>query len=381
MVSLLLLSSLFISTLFIFPEPALCAPDYNKELIDIRRKIKEGKKIIKEAKKEEISLLDELKEISRSIKHNSEEIRKYDFQISEMNSKIETVNKEIGSLETDLAERRDLLERRLKNLYKFRRSEIALLLISSKDYSDLIKRSKYMSYIARLNKRIIDDFSSDLKMLDLKRQEVKKLKAELETSKTLLLEKIGELDAQRQKKSALLSSAKKRRSHYEKEIRELTKSSKRLRAMIKRLARLQRSTPSPDKGFSSKKGRLPWPVSGRVIVPFGNYTDPESKIEVYKNGIEIKTATGSTVRAVLGGKVVFADRFKGYGLLLILDHGGGYHSLYGQLSNIFHSTGAIIKKGSAIGSTGRSRTLDVPALYFEIRYKGKPLDPLLWLKK
>jgi septal ring factor EnvC (AmiA/AmiB activator) len=151
--------------------------------------------------------------------------------------------------------------------------------------------------------------------------------------------------------------------------------------MIKRLSRLQRSEPVTDKKFISAKRNLIWPIKGKVVVPFGKYIDPEFNVPVYKNGIEIKTDLGSTVNAVMGGKIVYADNFKGYGLLVILDHGGGYHTLYGQLSKIFHNTGVIIKKGSALGKTGMSSSLDTSTLYFEIRHKGKPLDPLGWLAR
>ncbi|HDN95370.1 MAG TPA: hypothetical protein ENG76_04775, partial [Nitrospirae bacterium] len=81
------------------------------------------------------------------------------------------------------------------------------------------------------------------------------------------------------------------------------------------------------------------------------------------------------------GRVVYSDWFKGYGLLLIINHGKGYHSLYGNLSEIFHKTGDIINEGTAVGNVGNSSILNVPTLYFEIRYKGKPIDPVKWLKK
>ena len=129
------------------------------------------------------------------------------------------------------------------------------------------------------------------------------------------------------------------------------------------------------------KRRLPWPINGKVIVPFGKYKDPKFNITVFKNGIEIKAKEGYRPKAVAGGQVVFADWFKGYGQLLIINHGGGYHSLYGNLNEIFHETGDIIKQGTSIGKTGKSELLNVPSLYFEIRYKGKPVNPMKWLKR
>jgi septal ring factor EnvC (AmiA/AmiB activator) len=172
-----------------------------------------------------------------------------------------------------------------------------------------------------------------------------------------------------------------KRKTYEKAIKELEESSKKLRNMIKRIEKRKIPKSVIGKGFRSLKGHLPWPVSGRVLIPFGKYKDPEFKITVFKNGIEIKPKAREKPKAVAGGRVVYADWFKGYGLLLIIDHGSGYHSLYGNLAEIYLDTGDIIVKGTAVGKTGKSRLLNVHTLYFEIRHKGKPLDPMKWLKR
>jgi septal ring factor EnvC (AmiA/AmiB activator) len=129
------------------------------------------------------------------------------------------------------------------------------------------------------------------------------------------------------------------------------------------------------------KGALPWPVDGKVLVPFGKYKDPKYNIPVFKNGIEIKTEAGATASSVHGGRAVYADWFEGYGQLLIINHDKGYHSLYGNLSELFYKAGDIIKKGSNVGKIGENGLSNVPTLYFEIRHKGKPIDPLGWLKQ
>jgi septal ring factor EnvC (AmiA/AmiB activator) len=151
--------------------------------------------------------------------------------------------------------------------------------------------------------------------------------------------------------------------------------------MIKRLEKKRVPKSIIGKGFRASKGHLPWPVTGKVLIPFGKYKDPKFNIPVFKNGIEIKAKAGEHPKAAYGGRIVFADWFKGYGLLLIINHGNGYHSLYGNLSEIFHKTGDIINKGTAIGTIGAPRLMDVSTLYFEIRYKGRPVDPQIWLKR
>jgi septal ring factor EnvC (AmiA/AmiB activator) len=180
----------------------------------------------------------------------------------------------------------------------------------------------------------------------------------------------------------MLAEVKSKRGSYEKMVNELQESSVKLKKMIEDFEKKKKILTSvPGTGFRTVKGGLPWPVYGKVLVPFGKYKDPKFNIPVFKNGIEIKANTGDAVKAVHGGRVVYADWFKGYGLLLIVNHGDGYHSLYGNLSEIFYKTGDIIKKGSSVGSIAEKGLLSVPTLYFEVRHRGKPLDPLGWLHR
>lgn len=378
----LLIVSLFSISLLPSTCSILHATAPENELADISKKIEQGKEKVEETKKKEKSLATDLKKIDTSIKKNTYDIRKYNKLISEKSATIDSVTKNTISLQARLAMRKEFLYERLKKLYKFRQNDIALIFTSASDYQDLGRKIKYLGYIAEYDRRLIEDFKGGLVKLDVSKKELQTLKNGLESDKRSLDEKTKELEAQKRKKNTMLISEKKRRSNYEKELQELTKASKRLRAMMKRISRLSISKPSSsDKKFSATKGIMKWPVNGSIVVPFGKYIDPELKIPVYKNGVEIKTDMGSPVESIMDGKVVFADKFKGYGLLLIIDNGGGYHTLYGQLSEIFHKTGAIIKKGTIIGKAGMSMSLGTSTLYFEIRDKGKPIDPADWLMK
>jgi septal ring factor EnvC (AmiA/AmiB activator) len=126
---------------------------------------------------------------------------------------------------------------------------------------------------------------------------------------------------------------------------------------------------------------LPWPVNGKVAIPYGSQKDPQFDTPVFRNGVHIRTDSAADATSVHSGKVIFAEWFKGFGQLVIVNHGGGYHSLYGNLSEIFSHVGDIIRENQVIGKVGTSGILNAPGLYFEIRYKGKPLDPTQWLKR
>jgi septal ring factor EnvC (AmiA/AmiB activator) len=354
------------------------AKDPKKKLSEIEKRLKREKQRIEKTLKKEKSILSEIEKIDRALKKKQKELKNYERRLSQTRSKIQLLKKEIDLLTKKLEKRKRYLKERLRSLYKQRYGDIALILISARDYQDLIRRSKYISFIAYYDSKLMNTYSRGIKDLNLKKRHMEVLQKELEINKNNVKQKLQEIRTERHKKNKLLSLVRSKRSYYERMVKELEESSKKLREMIKRLERQKVIT---GKGFRALKGRLPWPVNGEVIVPFGKYKDPKFNIPVFKSGIEIKVKKGAIARAIAGGRVVFADWFKGYGQLLIINHGSGYHSLYGNLSEIFHETGDIIKRGTAIGKIGESGLLNVPTLYFEIRYKGKPLNPMQWLRK
>jgi septal ring factor EnvC (AmiA/AmiB activator) len=130
--------------------------------------------------------------------------------------------------------------------------------------------------------------------------------------------------------------------------------------------------------FSAAKGKLPWPVDGRLLARFGETRGDDARTKW--DGVMISATAGSTVRAVHGGRVVFADWLRGAGLLVILDHGNGYLSLYGHNQTLLKGAGDVVKAGDAISTVGTSGGQDTPALYFAIRQQGRPADPEQWCR-
>lgn len=359
----------------------LYAASPKKKLTQIRRQLEKKKQKVKETIKKEKSVLERIADINAGIKKKQQELKKYDRQISEAQSNILHLSKEITLLNGKLDKRKDYLKDRLKALYKQQYGGNALILITAKDYQDLITKSKYLSLIAYHDSRIITTYNDDLEEINSKKANLELQYKKIEQNKKDAQKKKKELQTDRIKKDRLLATIRSKRASYEKTIKELEQSSKKLQQMIKRLAKRKVPKSVTGKGFRALRGHLPWPVNGKVVIPYGEYKDPKFNIPVFKNGLEIRAKKGEKPKAVAGGRVVYADWFKGYGLLLIINHGSGYHSLYGNLSEIFHKTGDIINKGSSVGIVGNSRLLNFPALYFEIRYKGKPVDPAKWLKR
>jgi septal ring factor EnvC (AmiA/AmiB activator) len=136
-----------------------------------------------------------------------------------------------------------------------------------------------------------------------------------------------------------------------------------------------------DNASGTGRSRLPWPIEGQVLTRFGLQRHPQFGTTIYRRGIEIQAREGESVKAVRDGQVVFADWYKGHGKLVILDHGNGMYTLYGNLSQLDLKQDSRVSKGQVLGLAGETGSLKGAKLYFEIRQNGEALDPLAWLAK
>ena len=368
-------------TLLLYPLTASGA-NPQKELGKIREKLKAEEQKIEKTLKKEKSILTELEKLEKTVKKKKSELKYYDGRLQQSRTEIKHLRKDISALDDKVENRKDLLKKRLMSLYKEQYSgDTALILISAKNYQDLLIKSRYISLLAHYDSTLMNKYREGIKKYHIKQRKMETLQNDLEGNKRNIHKNMMEIKEERANKDRLLASVKDKRSSYEKMARELKDASVKLKKVIMEMEKKKVPASVTGKGLLSMKGALPWPVDGKVLVPFGKYKDPKYNIPVFKNGIEIKTKTGATASSVHGGRVVYADWFKGYGQLLIINHDKGYHSLYGNLAEIFYKAGDIIKKGSKVGTIAEKGLLSVPTLYFEIRHKGKPIDPLGWLKQ
>lgn len=200
-----------------------------------------------------------------------------------------------------------------------------------------------------------------------------RLKAEHENN-------VAEQETLKAQKKEFLKSTIGRRILAEDEIKKLKESSQALEELIKRLSSEKKKTEelaAEKKRFEKKKKDLPWPVQGEVTLRYGKNKHPELDTYLISNGIKIRAASGADVRSVDRGEVIFAGDFRSYGQIVIVDHSGNFCTLYGQLGEISVAEGRKVKAGEVIGKAGDGAQ---SVVYFEIRSKNMPEDPLLWLK-
>lgn len=368
------------SVLICFCLSAIChasspESDYKK----IQKEIKAQKKKLEQVKKHESSIISDIEEINSQLRTAENNLRKYRLSLASTESRISQVEQEMSVSREAIERHRQWMKRKLRALYKYgQNADVILMLLGSPDIPQLVRNSKNLHFITAHDHKRMSAFQENLISLREKEKQLTKLKKELISHREKVLAEEASLSEKRSAKQIMLASVKQEKSSQTKMLREMEESSKRLLEIIRNS---EQGEAFSGRGFAALKGTLPWPVQGKVAVPYGSQKDPQFSTPVFRSGTFIESPSDSVARAVHEGKVVFAEWFKGYGQLVIINHGEGYHSLYGSLSEIFTKVGDIIKSKQTVGRVGSSSIVNSPGLYFELRYKGKPLNPIHWLQR
>jgi septal ring factor EnvC (AmiA/AmiB activator) len=257
---------------------------------------------------------------------------------------------------------------------------------------------RYMKAVLDHDKSLFVEYNVRIERLKLLKASLERDVARKEKIKVNIEAKKQEIEEEKKKKGAYLLRLREDKKTYLASLKELEANARRLQAMVERLEAKSRKSytakkgnkpivgsgpvlpPMPDTGFGALKGRLALPTKGEIIGRFGRHKHPEFNSFTVSNGISIAAAQGADVHAVYEGQVIFADYFKGYGNMVIVDHGGGFFSLYAHAAKIMKKVGANVASHEVVASVGDVDSSRGPMLYFEIRYQGKPVDPAPWFR-
>jgi septal ring factor EnvC (AmiA/AmiB activator) len=249
----------------------------------------------------------------------------------------------------------------------------ALLLSDSPE--DFRRRRVLVKTFVEFDRKIVEAYRMRVETLSIRKT---RYESDLNARKRVreeLGERRAQLSGERSDRAELLAMVRNQREYFEKNLKEMEQAAKDLERLIETL---QRSQVQEDVAFARLKGQLPLPVAGRLEKKFGPYRDPKFSTNLYHKGIDLRVEDGTPVNAVYDGKVVYAGWFVGYGKIAIVDHGGGYFTLYAHLKDLAKSVGAAVVAGEPIGHVGDSGSLKGPYLYFELRHKGISQDPWPW---
>ncbi|AMT86815.1 MULTISPECIES: murein hydrolase activator EnvC family protein [Pseudomonas] len=266
--------------------------------------------------------------------------------------------------------------RQLANVEKDIGLQQAQLLVQK---SDLDTQREALEKVRKERQQVLARLNDDVKARDQKlaarEQDQADLSKVLKTIEETLARQAREAEEARQKALIAQQEAEKKRLR---EAQAETSDAPRKPARSSPGALVSSSGETFGGPFAATRGKLPWPVDGRLLARFGESRGDDARTKW--DGVMISASAGSQVHAVHGGRVVFADWLRGAGLLVILDHGNGFLSLYGHNQTLLKSAGDVVKAGESISTVGNSGGQDTPALYFAIRQQGHPSDPAQWCR-
>jgi septal ring factor EnvC (AmiA/AmiB activator) len=355
--------------------------EYEKRLKQIETQISSLKNKINKAQKRETSILSTLSKIGLEKKLIINELSLYNTQADKANSELKVIRNKIPLLKASLAQDKKSIEKILVNLYKHGHVNYFGLLLQVQDMGNLISENKNLTRLAEYQNDIITDYIRALSELRTAERQQALKKSEV----TQLLQKASrkkrELEAQERKNRAFINDITRNKNTYTETLKELEGRSQELHNFVQKLLRNEISLPFLLIPLYESKGNLAWPILGEVVTYFGLQKHPVFQTVTQNNGIEIASESNKMIRSVHPGLVVFNDYFQGYGNLIIIDHGLSYYTLYGHCAEFFVKKGDTVQAGDVIARVGETDSLKGISLYFEIRHKTEPLNPLQWLKR
>jgi septal ring factor EnvC (AmiA/AmiB activator) len=355
-----------------------------KKIQTIDKALTKEKRKLRAAKKKEKKILTELDRIEKQIAVKKQKLGKIQADLKEAEDKIKTFPSRIRSLQRLVGKQEKRLKERLVARYKMGAGGYLKLLLASQTRISFDSRIRFMNAILEHDTRLIRDYQNNLDLLNKSKEKLELIEEELIRGRKATQDQRKELARKEREKRQFLRSIKTKKVLYVKAIREYEEAAKELQKLLKKLGKRgsepkRRKIIETRRTFEYWKGRLPVPLKGRISKRFGKKVHPLLHTYVFYKGIGIEAPIGSRVRSIFQGRVIFSGWVKGYGNILIINHGDNYYTLFAHLSKSLKGMGERVKRGEIIGMVGDSNSLEGAHLYFEIRQNGKPVNPLNWL--
>lgn len=366
-----------------------------QELQDLRSRIEKLRQDIEQAKEDRSEAADGLKKSERRISEVNRTLRQLTQRERELNQRLGRLRGETVTLREEIEAQETRLAELLRQRYYQGGADVPQLLLGGKDPNQISRDLEYFAYIGRARATLIREHRANLDKLARLQSETAASKDKLTSVKRERLDQKQDLEGEKAERQQVLKTLSAQIRAQRREVANLVRDEQRLARLIDRLARLAgKPKPTAAPGvpgervrnvadaslaglaFTKLKGRLALPLAGEIRARFGQ--SREGGGPAWK-GLFIHSPAGREVRAVGSGEVVFADWLRGFGNLLIIDHGGGYLSLYSNNESLYKQPGDAIRAGDVVASVGSTGGQEEPGLYFELRHQGKPFDPMSWV--
>ena len=347
-----------------------------KEIESVKSQIKTVQTRIKSAENELEQMLAELQKYEIAAADITMSVGQLNSAISAKQGRLTALNEELNQLGENLRQEKNLLSEQVRAMYRTGRNDYIKLLLNQEDPALFGRVLAYHDYYNRARSKRIDT-------VRLAQEQAAALQGKINDDTEVLISlrsgkeaKLVELNAYREDREKLLVRSRRFIDDQDRQLRVLLKTERDLGALLTKLKRSEEEY-GDEPSFANLKGKLRWPVRGKIISRYGE-TKKGGKLK--SRGITFASAVGTEVHAISSGTVVYADWFRNLGLLLILDHGNGFMSLYGYNEVLLKKAGDRVGKNNPIARAGDTGGQKYPGLYFEIRREGNPLNPSLWCR-
>ena len=361
-----------------------------EELANLRKRITAMQREMDKTSESKTEAADALRASERAISDSNRKLAELSAQQRDADRKLNELQTQERQLGKSMEGQQVMLGKLLYQQYLGGKQEYLKLLLNNQDPNLIARDLQYYQYIARNRAAWLTTLHRDLTALNAvsaatraQRNELDQLRAEQTAQKKTL-------ENDQRARQQVLSRISLQLREQRREIHRLQRDENRLSTLVEKITRmlaqpksksLFRNDNLPDNRFDGSpfellKGKLALPVRGEITNTFGT---PRPDSTVLWKGLFLRTSSGQAVKAVAAGRVVFADWLRGFGNLLILDHGKGYMSLYGNNETLYKQVGDVLRGGDTLASVGNSGGNENSGLYFELRHESKPLDPLKWL--
>lgn len=325
-------------------------------------------------------LASRLREVEEAIGGLSRERRANAAAIADTRKRLEALAAERRRLDDDARDQRMAVQREIRDAYQRGSGDELRLLLSEDDPQKLARQLAYYRYLLGARRALLDGFRETLRELDGVEREVAAREAELADREATLARQIRALEDTRSERQALLAALDAELETQARQLAEREAERNRLEGLLEEIeaAAAQLAMREDVEAFSAARGRMPWPIEGPVTSAFGR---PRAQGKLRWQGVRMRADPGTPVQAVHHGRVVYADWLRGSGLLLVIDHGEGYMSLYAHNESLLREVGDWVSTGTPIATVGDTGGQSEAGLYFEIRKDGKPTDPARWCRR
>ena len=334
------------------------------------------------------SLSSELTNIEQQVQVSGRIVSELDLQVARMGSQIDQTTADLIVAEDALGEKKAIVQHRLTEIGKRGPLHTFQVLLAAESFGDLLSRYKYLYLVSRQDRQLVADVEALRKEHADQRDRLLNLRSSLANRRDERAEETQRLQVlERQRQQSLVESQREQR-RMEQQLQQLARDEARITNLIAGLERRRRAAEAsrrtaaaPSRLRTADLGQLDWPVNGEVAYSFGRAAGP-GNTTIRWNGIGIAATEGTPVKAIAAGTVRFVQQFGTYGLCVVVDHNGGYYSLYCLLQSASVREGQALERGTIVGRSGGANSDQGPHLHFEIRGDGgQPLDPVQWLRR